>query len=200
MPTTLTRSLLVNLIPATVASSPWLLFLFLYFGDKQEAYNNYTIIINIICFCFVATLGTIFECISTRTEIKWDKEREGKYDVIDNWFYYLSVLLPKNEPVGFRYISGRVTVMYFELAMRWASIIFCVGLIVVIDFNNIVFEYKFILVNCDILSAALLLIAVGLCYVFHNSAKAMHEVLCEARKKINEQIKAQIKELQPTAT
>jgi len=87
MPFTLTRSLIVVLVPGIVATAPWILLIAIYFP---------------------LAVGGVLEGIGSNLEVKWDKERDSDFDVQENWYKYLA-LTPSVEPVGFRYISRNVT-------------------------------------------------------------------------------------------
>ena len=128
MPTTITRSLLVVIIPGGLALAPWILILVeLHDSDFVKLYESHKVLVNACLVGAVIIIGAIGESIMTHKEKEWDKERENKYDVTENWYAYLSHEC-ESEPVAFRYLSGRVTVMYFELTMAPASFSFFIGL------------------------------------------------------------------------
>ena len=181
MPITLTRSLLVILIPGGIFMIPWLFTIAIVSEKNLSFYTTYSMLFNILGFAMAVIVGMFLEGFNTFMECRWDKEREEKYLVNQNWYDYLSVEC-KKETVGFRYISNRVTTMYFEMAMIWASLSFLFGLMVIVHIMSI---------KCKIawLIGMLVLAIISGCY-FYRQAKNTHEVLCKTRMEINQRLAA----------
>jgi hypothetical protein len=175
MPTTLTRSLLVVLIPGLVAVAPWLLAL------EQGvpaalALKDFPILGQALLFAATAVAGSIFEGLGTHFEVKWDLEREEEYSVAENWWVYLS-RLHDSEPVGHRYLARLATTLYFELSMLFAVPIFLAG-------SAVLESIRFPTFQCWIVASAPIAIAAATAY-FWWQAKSTHKVLCETRKQLN---------------
>jgi hypothetical protein len=171
--TTLTRSLLVIILPGLFAAAPWLFILMSRVQASSVFYDKYPILGNACLFAFVVILGCVFEGANSSVETTWDKERETTYDVETNWYNYLALVCTA-EPVGFKYIVRKVTGMYFELAMVWASYLFGVGVIGLLSANSMLLWAVIIAV----FSAAVP-------YYFWKQAKDSHKVLCVCRKELN---------------
>ena len=183
MPITLTRALLVILIPGGIFLAPWILLFLISLEnfDASEFYTSYKTPINAMFFACIVVIGTIIEGLNSHIEVGWDKERESKFEVTENWYKYLA-LTPANEPVAFSYISKMVTVMYFELAMMWASISFLVGASAIICTLEIPYYM--------LLSTTLVALSIALFFYFRWQGKTTHEVLCNARKELNARLKS----------
>lgn len=180
MPITLTRSLLVILIPGGLAVMPWFFYFLSDFDDFGNVYEKYKTLINVITFGVIVVTGTLLESIVSYQEDLWDKKREEEYKVTDNWYKYLSYTL-ENEPVGFRYLGRMVTTLYFELSMMIASPIFFMGIVLILSSIGIQNKSGWIV---------LFLILTGLsCYFFRKQAENTHMILCKTRLEINKRIK-----------
>lgn len=176
MPLTLTRSLLVVLVPGIVAASPWLLWIVKEWVNAAAVYQAFPNLITALLFAIVVVLGSVFEGLSTFLEVRWDKERESKYDVTRNWFVYLARTYT-TEPVGYSYISRAVTTLYFELAMIWATSLFFLGCVVLVWRAEAVKPPIWImLLACAIVSPL----------YFWWQARCSHQVLCETRQRLND--------------
>lgn len=175
MPFTLTRSLLVVLVPGLVALAPWMLLVVSQTEHVDDLYKNYATLIHASLVGAAIILGSMIEGALSHLEVKWDKERDEEYQVRENWFSYLAQQCD-NEPVGFRYISRMQTTMYFELAMMTAAPIFLVGVSVLVFQYFLVYQFV----------AAALFLAFALLSAWHlyREAKCTHEVLCVARKEL----------------
>lgn len=125
MPTTLTRSLLVVLLPGVVTVSPWLLALALY-TEATLGLDDYPALGHALLFACVAVVGSIFEDLGTHIEVHWDRRRETEYSLKDNWYAYLAHKF-EAEPVGFKYMARLATTLYFELSMAFAAPTFMAG-------------------------------------------------------------------------
>ena len=174
MPLTLTRSLLVVLIPGLVALAPWLLLAVQSWPDLKTTYAEYTGAANVVLFALVVLIGSVFEGLATHVEVRWDRQRESEFNILENWYAYLASCAP--EPVGNRYIARMVTTFYFELAMLWASIAFLVGAATNVWLSSVRYPLK----------AALLVLgaAVGAAFYFRWQARCSHQVLCEVRREL----------------
>jgi hypothetical protein len=178
MPTTLTRSLLVVLIPGLVAIAPWLLALVQYTSatlglDKYESLG-YALI-----FSAAAVAGSILEGLASHLEVRWDRRLEEKFSVQENWYRYLSRTFD-HEPVGYRYLSRMVTTLYFELSMLFAIPIFGSGaaLLAALRFPR----YQTVILICSI---PLVIAAI---FYFRWQAHCTHRVLCETRNELNRRL------------
>lgn len=180
MPVTLTRSLLVVIIPGLIAIAPWGLWLALRIGHFGELYENYATLINASLIGLAIILGSVLEGRLSRIELTWDREREKKYQVRANWFDYLSQPSAA-EPVGFRYIARMATAMYFELAMMAASAIALLGVAILL-LEHAEGTWKGA-------SFIALILGVLVARFFYSQAKDSHEALCEARKEINRRLR-----------
>lgn len=180
MPFTLTRSILVVVIPGLVALGPWSLWVVFKIGNFEELYKSYSILINASLVGVAVIIGSMFEGLLSHLEVRWDKEREQEFKVRDNWFDYLAQQCSA-EPVGFRYISRMLTTMYFELSMMVAAPLSLTGIAVLIYDHSPSWR-------C-LGAAALVLLASGAVWFFFREAKSTHGVLCEARKEINSRLK-----------
>jgi hypothetical protein len=175
MPTTLTRSLLVILIPGAIAIAPWLLALVQH-TSATLGLDQYRPLSYVLLFACAAVAGSVFEGLGRFVEVRWDKEREATYAVRENWFKYLSRSLD-NEPVGFRYLSRRATTLYFELSMMFAVPIFAFG-------AGILASLRFREHAYWIAGVSVLAVVVSVVY-FYWQARCTHELLCKTRMEIN---------------
>jgi hypothetical protein len=174
MPTiTLSRSLLVIILPGVVAVAPWLFILLGWVQENSKFYEKYQLPVNVCLIALVVVVGCIFEGVNSHQETKWDAEREEEYDVEKNWRDYLA-LAGNAELIGFNYITKIVTSMYFELGMMWASVFF-LGAIAWFSLNSMPFWGIMFIV---------LLAATAPLY-FREQAKESHKVLCTTRQKLN---------------
>jgi hypothetical protein len=180
MPVTLTRSLLVVIIPGLIAIAPWMLWLASKIDGIGELYKNYATLLHASMLGLAIILGSIIEGQLSKLEVTWDKEREKTYKVRKNWYDYLAHEFSA-EPVGFRYLARMATTMYFELSMMAASAIALLGVALLL-IEHAEGPWKG-------LSLIALLIAVLAAQFFHNQAKTTHEVLCEGRKEINARLR-----------
>lgn len=175
MPLTLTRSILTVLLPGLIAVSPWLLWLVKYTGATLGFDSNVTLA-HALIFAMAAVVGSLCEMAGTWMECVWDKRREERFQIEENWYVYLSRQFER-EPVGYRYISRLVTAMYFELSMLFAVPIFSIGgtLLSVLRFPEYRCPLIFLGAGTVIFSAIF----------FYWQASSTHKVLCKARAEIN---------------
>lgn len=173
MPITLTRSLMVILVPGLVALAPWVMFVMYKWPEAAALYNRHSALTNVGLFAAVVICGAIFEGLGSVLEARWDKKREREFEVRENWFAYLARATP--EPVGHRYISRMATTMYFELSMLFATAIF--------------FGAGGALARLLGLPGWVAFFSLGLAiagvFYFHWQAQCTHKVLCEARAELN---------------
>ena len=179
MPVTLTRTILVILIPGGIALISWILFFLMEIDTKSadSFYQTYTWPLHLCFFAAIVIAGTVLEGISTHLEVRWDGEREAELSVRENWYSYLTCSVP-NEPVAFRYITRMVTSMYFELGMMWSSLSFGIGLAAIICSSK-PSSYQCWAMLSIILSVLSVI-------YFYWQAKTSHKVLCEVRKQFVE--------------
>lgn len=190
MPFTLTRSVLVVLVPGLIAVVPWSLLLAFQMDDLAGLYKTYSVLVNGALVASAVVVGALIESSVSYVEVRWDREREREYQVRKNWFDYLS-LHSVGEPIGFRYLGRMVTAMYFELAMMVASPIFVAGasLLVFLYVNG---PWRFG-------AAGSIIIAPATALFFYLQAKTTHLVLCDARREINNRLRNGTKRADPKA-
>lgn len=179
MPFTLTRSILVVIIPGLIALAPWALWVASKIPQFGGLYSTYATLVNASLIGVGIIIGSFIEGAMSHLEVKWDTKCEEQYKVRDNWFDYLAQQF-KAEPVGFRYISRLATTMYFELSMMAATPIALLGFAILIYDHSPFWR-------C-IGSVGMVLFALGSIIWFCWQAKCTHKVLCEARKELNERI------------
>lgn len=175
MPTTLTRSLMTVLVPGLVAVAPWLVWLVQHTSATFGADEN-PILANALIFALVVVAGSICEGLGTFLECRWDRELEKEYQVTEHWIRYLKYA-GEREPVAFRYLSRRVTTLYFELAMLLATPSFVVGstLLAVMRFQNL--RWWLVLSGTLVTAAS--------AWYFHFQARQSHKSICAVRKDID---------------
>ena len=175
MPTTLTRSLLVVLIPGVIAIAPWILVL-LQYTSATFGLDRYRGVAYALLFACAAVTGSMFEGLASFVEVRWDKERESTFAVHENWYVYLTRML-EPEPVGYRYLSRLATIFHFELSMLLAVPIFFFGsgLLAALRFRT--YSYA--------IAAVSVVAVVGSFFYFKWQARTTHEVLCRTRSEIN---------------
>lgn len=182
MPVTLTRTVLVILIPGGIAVISWIL-LYLLEVDTKSAdsfYQLYSMPINLCFFAVVVIIGTTIEGVNTHLEVRWDKIREKQFDIENNWYAYLSCT-PTSEPVAFKYFTRLVTTMYFELGMMWATLSFGLGV------ASIICTLK---PSCyGLYSVIAVVISIVLAIYFYWQASTSHKVLCKTRKELINRLK-----------
>lgn len=180
MPFTLSRSVLAVLVPGLIAVAPWALLLAFHLSDFAELYKTYSVLVNGSLLAAAVIIGSLIEGAVSYVEVVWDRERERKYKVRENWFEYLS-LHSVGEPIGFQYLSRMVTTMYFELAMMAATPI-SIGGAALLTFLYATGPWRYA-------TAVLVVVMVVAAWVFYSLAKTSHLVLCEARREINARLK-----------
>jgi hypothetical protein len=136
MPLNLSRSLLTIILPGIVATAPWLLLLFVKVTALQHWHESYAFPLHVAAFAVAVTAGSLFEGVGSYIECMWDRWRGrqetptiGNDDWVQrDWYAYLKEPYGAAEPVGYRYLSRKVTALYFELGMMMAVPIGLVGL------------------------------------------------------------------------
>jgi hypothetical protein len=181
MPFTLTRSLLVIIVPGLVAIAPWALWLASKMEKFDDLYKTYGVLANALLIGLAILIGSVAESALTSLEVRWDREREAAYQVTENWYDYLA-LQPSHEPVGFRYISRTVTTLYFELSMMVAAPLALLGLSVLVFDKSHRWPW--------LAPSTLTLLAIFSIVFFYKNAKATHLLLCEVRREIVKRMKA----------
>jgi hypothetical protein len=176
MPLTLSRSLLVVLIPGVVASSPWLLML-LGVPEIKLLYATFELPVTFVMLAIVVIAGSVCEGLGTHLEARWDEVREKEYEIEENWQKYLARQFP-NEPVGYRYMSRLATTLYFELSMMLAVPLFAIGAALHLGRT---------LTSCWPSLIVLIFGAVGVAY-FYWQGSSSHRVLCKTRRELNRRL------------
>jgi hypothetical protein len=149
------------------------------YTEATLGFDQNRVIANALLFAVVAVVGSLFEGLGSLIEVRWDKERESKHDVKENWYRYLSRQFD-SEPVGYRYLSRLATTLYFELSMLFAVPLFLVG-------SGLLAALRFREYACAIVISSALAVVVLAVY-FWWQARCTHEVLCETRREINRRI------------
>lgn len=178
MPLTLTRSLLVVLVPGIVALAPWLLWLVRDYASIAELYREFPQAVAAAAFAAVVVFGTTVESLNSYLEDLWDAERETQWAVRANWYDYLARSFD-HEPVGYTYLSRMITTMYFELGMAWAIAIAGLGVMMFISTSPVVSLF-----GLGVAAAAAILAP----WLAVTAAKDTHEVLCRVRFELNRRL------------
>jgi hypothetical protein len=176
VPFTLTRSILVILLPGAITLSPYLFnllytlpqFMAWYEGHKMESY--------FFVFSAAVVIGSVYEGISSIVEVQLDKIVKKRHPDLDKeWYSYLCKSYSA-EPVAYRYISRRATTMYFEFSMAYSMIFVGYGFSLNldrIDFFHDCFQ-----------KPAFVLIFWVLAYYFFRQAMGTHNVLSKIRSEL----------------
>ncbi len=164
-----------------MAAAPWLLFLGVSSVGLQHWYSQHAFPIHVAAFAITVTLGALFEGIGTYIECQWDASKgcgpEPKIEALEenwilrDWYQYLSRSFG-SEPVAYRYLSRKVTALYFELGMMLAAPIGVIGSAFL--FCRL-FPYM-----CWV-AAIIGFFAAVLGILFYKFARDTHEVLYETR-------------------
>ena len=182
MPLNLTRSILVILVPGVIALSPWLLLLVDKYEHIWELYVKLPLPFNAVVFAIIVVFGSTVEGLMSYLEKRWDKQAsEGPKPEPDNdwlnidWYDYLAYKRGDCEPVAYRYISRKVTELYFEMVMVVASPLSIAGVLVLAYFHGL-----------NACAAIIGAIAMGLLLTvaFYKFARDTHCVLYEVRHAI----------------
>lgn len=179
MPLSLTRSIMVILLPGFIVCLP-IIIAAIDFSEVRTITRETPQVSIAIAFTATVLMGSILEALSSRIEISLDKKWEQELSVRANWFDYLAHN-DGNEPVGFRYLSRLATTMYFELSMACATILSGILSIIFISLN-------YGLQSCGII-AFLAVIFFLMSYTLYKSGCDTHFVLCTARKEIMSRLK-----------
>ncbi|MCD8522581.1 MAG: hypothetical protein LRY66_05970 [Saccharospirillaceae bacterium] len=173
---TLTRSLLVILLPGAMFLMPWVVFILSAYPDCLKTYESYKYEYVVVLFGLSVFTGMLLEGLGASIEVHWDRIREVEYDIKKNWYAYLAAQY-EAEIVGYKYITSRVTTMYFELGMMWVAMSAAISSwFLLYSFNSECFILKTILIT--------MLCFIAMIY-FYRMAYSSHEVLCKARQEIN---------------
>jgi hypothetical protein len=179
LPFTLTRSILVVILPGLVASAPWVLLAAKEWPELSQLYREFPTPANAVLLALIVVLGTTFEGLGSFLEDRWDDELEDECQVDRNWYRYLARVC-EHEPVGFHYLSSFVTSLYFELSMMFASLILFIGLAALCLVSGIWAARWF--------SLLLALVGLGVSYYYRWQARTSHRVLCETRQALNREM------------
>jgi hypothetical protein len=179
MPLNLTRSLLTIILPGMVALGPWMLLAVMYFPKLNVWYKEFAVPIHVAAFGVSVIFGLAFEEIGNYLEKRWDaslaKRPEPVFEdtwVSRDWYHYLRSNFGDGEPIAYRYISRKVTSLYFELGMMCAT---PVALVAVASIAALLFPGASWLAAVIGTSAALAWL------VLRISAGHTHALLCEVR-------------------
>lgn len=182
MPLTLTRALLTIIIPGGVAIAPWVLFVAILNPEWSQLYEKYPILINSVVVGVAVIAGNIFEGVGCYIEKSWDNKR-GLSDhpeitadswVDRDWFDYLFRRDVGVEPIVVRYLSRKVTALYFELGIMLAAPWAFVGMFMIaahVDASSILVR--------GLIGAAVVAPAVVRFF-----ARDTHHVLCDVRYRL----------------
>lgn len=175
MPFTLTRSLLVILIPGAIATSPWIAFVLIKSSIDWNVLKDLKTELGALCFLTSVIVGGIFEGLNSWIEVGLDNYRTRTFpNLINDWYDYLCLQRDK-EPVVFRYISSRATTMYFEFSMAWATPISSYGAACILGALGVVTEHHWLIIT----------VAWLLCAYFLHQGATTHWVLCKIRHELN---------------
>lgn len=176
MPFTLTRSILVILLPGAITLSPYLFnllytlpqFMAWYDGHKTESY--------FFVFSAAVIIGSVYEGISSIVEVKLDNCLKKTHPDIDKEWYNYLCRNNSSEPVAYRYISRRATTMYFEFSMAYSMIFLGYGFSLNLDrigfFNDCLQKPAFIMIFWVLF------------YYFFRQAMSTHSVLSKIRSEL----------------
>lgn len=189
MPLTLTRALLTIILPGMVAIGPWMLLAILMFPELHEWYVDFTIPFHFATFGLAVIAGCVFEEVGNYLEKRWDTKK-SKEDapqpepnwVSEDWYAYLARSFGDAEPVGYRYLSRKVTALYFELGMMCATPIALLATALLI--SRLVPGFSWFAFSVGFMGGIIMV-------ALWTSAKHTHSLLCEIRHIINFRIDAQ---------
>lgn len=178
MPLNLTRSLLTVILPGMVAIGPWLLLAMIWFPKLADAYEEFSVPFHIAAFGLAVVAGSAFEELGSYLEKRWDNsmalqpEPKPEHDWVSRgWCAYLSKSYG-GEPVVYRYLSRKVTALYFELGMMCAMPIALLGS---------AFLTAAVIPGANCVALFIGLVAgLAFCWLWR-SARHTHQLLCETR-------------------
>lgn len=127
MPLTLSRSFLVNVLPGFVAIAPWVILVAVHFPQFAILYEKFSTVVHGALVGAAILVGAVLETAMTYLENKWDEKTPKELNIDEDWYEYLALEV-KDKPIGFDFISRKVTSLYFELTMIPASFLFFLGL------------------------------------------------------------------------
>ena len=176
MPFTLTRSILVILLPGALTISPFLFYV-LYSSEAFTAwFEAHTTESYFFVFAAAVIVGSFFEGISSVIEVKLDDLLKSKYPNLEKeWYSYLCTS-HANEPVAYRYISRRATTMYFEFSMAYSMVFIGYGFSLNLDrigFFTECFQKPLFILMFWVLA-----------YYFFRQAQGTHNVLSRIRSEL----------------
>lgn len=180
MPMTLTRSFFAVILPGIVAIAPWALYSLQEIPGLADLYKAYIAPVQICAFSLVVVAGGVIEALGTYMEKMWDvrvgagPEPSGSEDWLEkDWYDYLVKQFGDDEPVAYRYLSRKVTELYFELGLMVAAPIGMLGILLILKSHT----------SSIVLCLSLMLVPI-LVLVFWRFAKDTHEVLYDTRYRI----------------
>ncbi len=180
MPLTLSRSFLVNVLPGFVAIAPWVILAAVRFPQFAELYGKFSTVVNGALVGAAILVGAILETAMGYIENNWDNKAPKDLTLEEDWYEYLALEVD-DKPIGFEYISRKVTSLYFELTMMPASFLFFLGLGFL---PKVMFGVASPLYP---IGATFLGLAAG--WMFKKSAKHSFTVLWKTRKELVTRIK-----------
>lgn len=181
MPLDLTRSFLTIILPGIVAIAPWMLLVVAENPSAGELYKSWEVPFHVVAFSFAITVGAIIECFGSWFECRWDEAMAAREEpgiaagwVARDWHTYLGQKFGDKEPVVYRYLSRKVTTLYFEIGMMFSVPIALLGVgVLVLTQGNFHWCVPLLAVAS----------AVGFFLVFGRFAKDSHRVLCITRRR-----------------
>ncbi len=114
MPLTLSRSFLVNVLPGFVAIAPWVILVAVHFPQFAVLYEKFSTVVHGALVGAAILVGAVLETAMTYLENKWDEKTPKELNIDEDWYEYLALEV-KDKPIGFDFISRKVTSLYFEL-------------------------------------------------------------------------------------
>ena len=166
-------------MPGVITIAPWALVLISKSQELANFYQEFSLPIQVAMFALVVVTGALIEGFGTYVERRWDincnLELKEETTLEKDWYDYLSRVFGSAEPVGYRYISRKVTTLYFELGMMFSTPFGLIGMTVVL------YEHQTSCVPIAILVLGALISPFIFCKLAHDS----YMVLCKTRARIN---------------
>ncbi len=176
MPFTLTRSILVILLPGAITLSPYLFNLLYTLPQFAAWYESHKTESYFFVFSAAVIIGSVYEGISSIAEVQLDKIIKKNNSNLDKEWYSYLCRNNSSEPVAYRYISRRATTMYFEFSMAYSMVF--VGYGIALNLDHIDFFH-----GC-FQKPAFVLIFFVLSYYFFRQAMGTHSVLSKIRSEL----------------
>lgn len=181
MPLDLTRSFLTIILPGVVAIAPWMLLIVAENPSAGELYKDWQVPFHVLAFSVAVMVGAVIEGFGSWFECRWDLQVSAEAEpepakdwVSRDWHAYLAREHADKEPVVYRYLSRKVTTLYFEIGMMCAVPVSLIGVGVLVLTQG---KFHWCVPLLAVVSA------VGLFLLFHRFAKDTHRVLCVTRSR-----------------